>query len=112
MLHSEGIPPSVSLCTAFVSRVQDKTLLSSNVLLSCAAGCALCWAQDLCVASGTLVWEDVQGTALVRGAGAGCPLPSASPSISMPPAGQALLLLLHPLQCTVMHFCEPAKAPQ
>lgn len=48
------------------------------------------------------MWEELQGTVLARGVGAG------SPS-HQPPAGQALLLLLHP-SVTVMHFCEPAKA--
>ena len=79
MLHSEGITPSVSLCTAFVSCIQYQTLLLANVLLSCAAGCTSCWAWRLCVASGTLVWEELQDTALACGAGAGCPLPTMSP---------------------------------
>lgn len=79
-------------------------LLSANVLLSCAAGCALCWAQGLCVTSGTLVWEELQGTLL------DVPFPPCPPSTSVPPTGQALLSLLCP-SVTVMHFCEPAKAP-
>ena len=39
----------------------------------------------------------------------GVPFPPRPPSTSMPPAGQALLVLLHP-SVTVLHFCEPAKA--
>lgn len=84
-------------CALLVSPSQYQQLLSANAILSHTPGCASCWDWGLCHLS-TLLWEELQGTVLACGEGAGCPLPTTSPQQLHASGEQALLLLLYILQ--------------
>lgn len=95
-------------CALLVSPSQYQELLSANVLLSHSPKCASCWAWGPCHLS-TLVWEELYGTVLACGAGAGCPLPTTCPQHLHASGEQALLLLLLHPSVTVICSSDPLK---